>query len=384
MADEVLIVDDDVRLSGMLRDYLVQNGFAARTAATATAGLAELARRPPAIVVARRDAARSRRVRVPAPHPRLVRRAGRDAHRQGRRARPHRRPRDRRGRTTCPSPSTRASCLARLKAVLRRRNGGMGAAAGPAPPAASAGSRSTAARGWCASTGSSAHSPPTSSTSSWRWPRTPGACSLRGPADGPRARLRARGLRPLDRRPRLAHPRVDRGRPEASAPDQSPCAGAGYVFARVQTRAGDGAPESASPRGRPCSGRSISPSSPRWCSWPSPSRSCSGSRAPTRPAPGPSAGRTFFSRAPAGREPRPRRSSGSPTRSAADLACAGRDGRLDRGRSAALARAARLRLHAPRRPRRLRPFFLRPGRPCGRGRRRRPQPADPDHHHLRC
>jgi len=44
MADTILIIDDDTRLSAMLRDYLEGNGFAVHTAATATAGLAALAR----------------------------------------------------------------------------------------------------------------------------------------------------------------------------------------------------------------------------------------------------------------------------------------------------------------------------------------------------
>ena len=44
MADRVLIVDDDTRLSAMLADYLSGNGFAVRTAATAAAGLAAFER----------------------------------------------------------------------------------------------------------------------------------------------------------------------------------------------------------------------------------------------------------------------------------------------------------------------------------------------------
>ncbi len=51
MAGEVLIVDDDLRLAAMLRDYLTQAGYAVRTAATGSAGLAELARRAPDAVV---------------------------------------------------------------------------------------------------------------------------------------------------------------------------------------------------------------------------------------------------------------------------------------------------------------------------------------------
>lgn len=132
MPDEVLIVDDDVRLSGMLRDYLAQNGFSARAAATATAGLAELSRKPPAIVVL--DVMLPdldgfeclRRIRAASDVPVVMLTAkgdeldrivgleiGADDY--------------------VPKPFNPRELLARLKAVLRRRNGGIGAAAGPAP-----------------------------------------------------------------------------------------------------------------------------------------------------------------------------------------------------------------------------------------------------------
>jgi DNA-binding response OmpR family regulator len=51
MADTVLIIDDDKRLSAMLADYLEDNGFAVRRAATGEAGLAEVGRQPPDAVV---------------------------------------------------------------------------------------------------------------------------------------------------------------------------------------------------------------------------------------------------------------------------------------------------------------------------------------------
>jgi two-component system phosphate regulon response regulator OmpR len=51
VAEKVLIVDDDTRLSAMLADYLTGNGFAVHTAATAAAGLADLRRRAPAAVI---------------------------------------------------------------------------------------------------------------------------------------------------------------------------------------------------------------------------------------------------------------------------------------------------------------------------------------------
>ncbi len=51
MADDVLIVDDDTRLSAMLADYLAGNGFRVRAATTARAGLNELARNTPDAVI---------------------------------------------------------------------------------------------------------------------------------------------------------------------------------------------------------------------------------------------------------------------------------------------------------------------------------------------
>jgi len=47
MAAEILIIDDDTRLSAMLADYLTAAGFQVRTAATGNAGLQDIARRPP-------------------------------------------------------------------------------------------------------------------------------------------------------------------------------------------------------------------------------------------------------------------------------------------------------------------------------------------------
>jgi two-component system, OmpR family, phosphate regulon response regulator OmpR len=51
MAEQVLIVDDDTRLSAMLADYLAGNGFAVHTAATAAEGLVDLRRRAPDAVI---------------------------------------------------------------------------------------------------------------------------------------------------------------------------------------------------------------------------------------------------------------------------------------------------------------------------------------------
>lgn len=51
MAEQVLIVDDDARLSAMLAEYLGNNGFAVSLAPSALAGLAEIARHPPDAVI---------------------------------------------------------------------------------------------------------------------------------------------------------------------------------------------------------------------------------------------------------------------------------------------------------------------------------------------
>ena len=51
MADQVLIVDDDTRLSAMLSEYLSDNGFRVATAAAALEGIAEITKRPPDVVI---------------------------------------------------------------------------------------------------------------------------------------------------------------------------------------------------------------------------------------------------------------------------------------------------------------------------------------------
>jgi len=51
MAEEILIVDDDTRLSAMLSDYLSDNGYTARMTASALAGLDEIRRKTPDAVI---------------------------------------------------------------------------------------------------------------------------------------------------------------------------------------------------------------------------------------------------------------------------------------------------------------------------------------------
>jgi two-component system, OmpR family, phosphate regulon response regulator OmpR len=51
MAADVLIIDDDTRLTAMLSEYLHNQGFATRTSATGKDGLAEIARLPPAVII---------------------------------------------------------------------------------------------------------------------------------------------------------------------------------------------------------------------------------------------------------------------------------------------------------------------------------------------
>ncbi len=127
MADEVLIVDDDTRLSAMISDYLSANGFMVRTAATGQAGLADLARKPPDAVIL--DVMLPdldgfeicRRIRASSDVPVLMLTA--------------------KGEETdrivgleigaddyLPKPFNPRELLARLKAILRRRNGSAAAA----------------------------------------------------------------------------------------------------------------------------------------------------------------------------------------------------------------------------------------------------------------
>ena len=51
MAEQVLIVDDDTRLSALICDYLTGNGYTVHTVASGLAGLADLARRKPDAVI---------------------------------------------------------------------------------------------------------------------------------------------------------------------------------------------------------------------------------------------------------------------------------------------------------------------------------------------
>jgi two-component system, OmpR family, phosphate regulon response regulator OmpR len=51
MAAEILIIDDDTRLTAMLAEYLQNQGFAPRASATGKDGLAEIARHPPAVII---------------------------------------------------------------------------------------------------------------------------------------------------------------------------------------------------------------------------------------------------------------------------------------------------------------------------------------------
>ena len=123
MAEQVLVVDDDTRLSAMLAEYLGGNGFAVHTAATATAGLADLARRVPDVVILDvmlpdLDGFEAcRRIRAISDVPILMLTA--------------------KGEETdrivglelgaddyLPKPFNPRELLARLKAILRRRNGG--------------------------------------------------------------------------------------------------------------------------------------------------------------------------------------------------------------------------------------------------------------------
>jgi two-component system phosphate regulon response regulator OmpR len=124
MAEQVLIVDDDTRLSAMLADYLSGNGFSVRTAATANGGLAELQRRAPDamildVMLPDLDGFETcRRIRAVSDVPVLMLTAKGDET-------------DRivglelGADDYLPKPFNPRELLARLKAILRRRGGGM-------------------------------------------------------------------------------------------------------------------------------------------------------------------------------------------------------------------------------------------------------------------
>lgn len=126
MAEEVLIVDDDTRLSAMLSDYLSANGFSVNKAANGATGLAELSRRQPDIVVldvmmpGMDGFETCRRMRAASDVPILMLTAKGDET-------------DRivgleiGADDYLPKPFNPRELLARLRAILRRRNGGSGA-----------------------------------------------------------------------------------------------------------------------------------------------------------------------------------------------------------------------------------------------------------------
>lgn len=124
MAEQVLIVDDDTRLSAMIADYLRDNGFVVASAANATTGLGELARRSPDAVILDvmlpdMDGFETcRRIRASSDVPILMLTAKGDET-------------DRivglelGADDYLPKPFNPRELLARLKAILRRRNGGV-------------------------------------------------------------------------------------------------------------------------------------------------------------------------------------------------------------------------------------------------------------------
>ena len=123
MAEQVLIVDDDVRLSAMIADYLRDNGFEVSRAATASTGLDDLSRIAPDAVILDimlpdMDGFEAcRRIRATSDVPILMLTAKGDET-------------DRivglelGADDYLPKPFNPRELLARLKAILRRRNGG--------------------------------------------------------------------------------------------------------------------------------------------------------------------------------------------------------------------------------------------------------------------
>jgi DNA-binding response OmpR family regulator len=122
MAEQVLIVDDDTRLSAMIADYLRDNGFDVASAANAATGLGELARLSPDAVILDvmlpdMDGFETcRRIRAGSDVPILMLTAKGDET-------------DRivglelGADDYLPKPFNPRELLARLKAILRRRNG---------------------------------------------------------------------------------------------------------------------------------------------------------------------------------------------------------------------------------------------------------------------
>ncbi len=97
MPQPLLIIDDDVRLTGMLRDYLSAAGFEADVAGDGQSGLAAIERKPPDAVILDVMLPDIDGFEVFTPTAALQQPAGPDADRQGRGSRPHHRPGDRRG-----------------------------------------------------------------------------------------------------------------------------------------------------------------------------------------------------------------------------------------------------------------------------------------------
>ncbi|PBB28998.1 MULTISPECIES: response regulator transcription factor [Mesorhizobium] len=123
MADQVLIIDDDKRLSAMVAEYLTGNGLRVVTADTAGAGLAEIARLSPDAVVLDVmlpdmdgfEALKRIRAKSDVPVLMLTARGGETDRIVGLEI----------GADDYLSkPSNSRELLARLKAILRRRNAG--------------------------------------------------------------------------------------------------------------------------------------------------------------------------------------------------------------------------------------------------------------------
>ena len=233
----ILLIEDDLRLAEMVKNYLSEAGFSVTAAHTGAAGIALHGARDVRRAGARPDAAGHRRPRRLPAHPRRRADADPDADRARRRHGPGGRPGD--GRRRLSAQAVRAARTA--GAAARHPAPRQGRARKPRS-CASAASRSIVGARQVKLDGEerAAHRLSVRTAAGAGPARRPGDVARR--ADGPGQARAAGGVRPLDRRAHLAHPRGDRGRSPRSRAASSPCAAPATSSPRRRTRARDAPP----------------------------------------------------------------------------------------------------------------------------------------------